>query len=299
MVTDAAKKTDKEDNFHENDPEVLRQLISTMEGILEVFPEDVSALESLSAAYQQGGELQKAADTALKLARLVVAEGNLERAYTVVEHILSLVPEHKEALNEKKHISDSLALLGIEASRLTISAEEDEEPPLVNPVEDRAVLARDLSGELELAWLLLQRNLLRQEQYETAIANLTENRSTIGSSSCLSLLIEIASMDNINLDAIIGELSEETETPFIDITKFELAPEAVKLIPFDDCRRLGVLPFTLFKNEVMVVTLNPVDKGLREAVCAYLQTQAHFFFTSPDQFQSALIEAMTMIEDDD
>ncbi|MDT8390049.1 MAG: hypothetical protein RRC34_06030 [Lentisphaeria bacterium] len=297
-MTDTAKKTAAADEICDNDPEVLRQLISTMEGILEVFPEDVSALESLSAAYQQAGEFDKSADTALKLARLVVAEGNLERAYTVVDHVLSMVPDHAEALKEKKHISDSLALLGIEVSGLTIAAEEDEEPPLVNPVEDRAVLARDLSGELELAWLLLQRNLLRQEQYETAIANLTENRSTIGSSSCLSLLIEIASMDNINLEAIIGELSEETETPYIDITKFELSPEAVKLIPFDDCRRLGVLPFTLFKDEVMVATLNPVDKGLREAVCAYLRTRAHFFFTSPDQFQSALIEAMTLLEDD-
>lgn len=297
-MSDPLEKTKHTDNAPENDAEVLNHLIASMEGILEVFPEDVSALESLSAAYEQNGDFQKAADTDLRRARLLVAEGNLEQAYKLLEHALSMVPEHEGVLQEKEQVSSTLAHLGIESSSLTAD-EEDEDAALLTPSSDRSILTRDLGGELELAWLLLKRNLLRQEQYETAIANLTENRSTIGSSSCLSLLIEIAAMDNINIDAIIGELSEETETPFVDISKFELVPEAVKLIPFDDCRRLGVLPFSLLKDQVMVATLNPVDLGLRESVSAYLQTEAHFFLASPDEFQSALIQAMTLLEDDE
>ena len=295
------------DNSHDNNPEVLKQLITSLEEILEVFPEDATSLESLSAAYKQNGDLQKAADTDLKLARLIVAEGNMERAYLLVENVLSMVPDHQEALQEKKHISESLSILGIEPSSLVKAereeregqSEQEEEPPPKGPARDRALLTRDLSGELELAWLLLKRDLLKQEQYETAIASLTENRSIIGSSSCLSLLIEIAAMDNIHFDNILGELSEESQMPFIEINRFELLPEAVKLIPFDDCRRLGVLPFARFKDDVMVATLNPIDIGLREAVTTYLQSKTHFFFTSPDEFQSALIKVMTMLEVDE
>lgn len=285
----------------DGDPELLKQLIDTMESILEVFPEDVSALESLAAAYQQAGEMQKSADTAIRLARLIQAQGNLEKAFGIVEHVLKIAPEHNAAMTERERIVQSLTMLGIDIGTLKKTFHPDDKTG-ESPEEesaDRDILNLDLSGELELGWFLLQKGMLTQEQYETAIAGLTESRSNVGSSSCLSLLIEIAAMDGVNVDNIIGELSFETSTPYVDLGRFELKPKIVKRVPFDDARRLGVLPFERLKNDYMVATLNPVDKHLRAAISTFLNAKTHFFLASPEQFQSALMEVMTMTEEEE
>lgn len=286
-----------------DDPAVLQQLIDTMEAILEVFPQDVSALESLSAAYQQSGELEKASSAALKLARLVFAEGNLEKAYTVVRHALELNPDNSEAASERDHIAESLNLLGIDASELVREKKEgepgQEAEGATSRDNDRDLLALDLSGELELGWFMLQKGLISQDQYEAAVEGLTNSRSSAGSSACLSFLIEIAVMDGVNVERILGEISAQSSTPYVDITRFELVPEIAQLIPFDDARRLGVLPFGLFKNEIMVATLNPMDQKLRKAVSDYLGSRTHFFLTSPEQFQSALMNVMAIMSQAD
>ncbi len=284
---------------HDGDPAVLRQLIETMESILEVFPEDVSAMESLAAAYQQAGDLAKFADTAVNLTRLISGQGNWEKAYEIVSRVLDDVPDHQPALDEQARILESLRLLGIDTATIGAAGRKIKTPEPAAPERPRHVLSLDLSGELELGWLLLQRNLLTQEQYELAVQGLTESKSGAGADACLSLLLEISTMDGINMPAILGTLSAETSTPMIAFNRVELNPEIAALIPFQDARRLGVLPFERLGKEIMVATLNPVDDNLRSAVATYLDTRVHFFLVAPDEFQSVLLEVMAKMQEED
>ena len=276
---------------HSHDPQVLQQLIETMESILEVFPEDASALESLAAAYQQAGDNEKSADAGIRLARLISAEGDWERAYRTTHHVLELVPGHPEAEKERQACLEALRLLGIDPMQIPEFPAEEAEEAAVRERRDE-LLDLDLSGEIELGWFLLQRSVITQAQYEAAVAGLTENRMTPSSTECLSLLADISEMDNVNLERVLGALSDQTNTPYVDLTRFEFTPQAASLIPLEKARRIGVLPFDRIRNEVMVVILNPVDEALRTAVSEYLGCRTHFFLSSPEQFQAGLLEAM-------
>jgi hypothetical protein len=149
-------------------------------------------------------------------------------------------------------------------------------------------LAFDLRGELELAWFLLQSNLITQEQYESAIGGLTESRMNTSAEASLSLLQEIRSMDRIDMEKIIDHLSAETGTPYVEISRCHISEDVAQLVPLDQCRRLGILPFGRVGKEIMVVVLNPVDKDMRRRLAAWLDAKVHFFMTSPDEFQGAL-----------
>ena len=55
-----------------------------------------------------------------------------------------------------------------------------------------------------------------------------------------------------------------------------------------DAKRLGILPFDRIRDEIMAVTLNPVDENLRSTVASYLGMRVHFFITKPEEFQAAV-----------
>ena len=73
-----------------------------------------------------------------------------------------------------------------------------------------------------------------------------------------------------------------------EITRFELRPEICGLIPLEDARRLGVLPFERIRNEVMLAVLNPVDSDVSRMVSRHLGCKTHVFLTSPAEFHRAI-----------
>ena len=263
------------------DTEALAQLIETLESILQVFPEDVTALESLSAAYQQAGQTDKAVDTAYRLASLLSQQGEWRQVHEISQHILELAPDHPSARLLLESAVDTLRLQGVDVD--TIAARRESEAETRN-----RMLTTDLSGELELGWFLLQHNQITQEQYEAAVAGLTEKRTKRSPGACLSLLSELSMLPGVDCEKIIGFLAAETMTPYVEVTRFELRSEICGLLPLDDARRLGVLPFESLRREVMTALLNPVDANLRKMLEGYVGRKLHFFLTSPEEFQKAV-----------
>jgi len=265
----------------------VQQVIETFESILEAFPEDVSALESLIAAHEQAGHAAEAETKARALLALLRQHGAWDRAHAVAERILVACPEDAEvaALRDEAAAKMPPPPVGPAASETL----DEPTPPASVP------LKFDLSGELDLAWSLLQNEVITQEQYEAAIAGLTEARMSPNPGVRLSLLQELASMDRIYMDRVVGFLSAETGTPYIDLSRFEIDPDTARAIPIEDSRRLGVLVFESIRDEVMVAVLNPVDENLRKKVSAYLGCKAHFYLTSPEEFQAAIDELAKVV----
>lgn len=264
------------------------EAIQTFETILEVFPEDVSALESLAVAYEQAGDTVRARERSLQLARILTRQLDWQKVRDIARNLLSLHPGDEDALVLMRQAEQALGTAPAPAGPAAPPADAQPATPTVGPtVASQTRLSFDLRGELELAWFLLQNGMISQDQYEAAISGLTESRMNPSAEASLSLLQEIRAMDRIDMDKIIDFLSAETTTPFVEISRCNIPDDVSVLIPLEQCRRLGLLPFGRVGKEVMVAVLNPVDKEMRRSLAAWLNTKVHFYLTSPDEFQQA------------
>lgn len=265
-----------------DDQAAVVQAIASFEAILEMFPEDVSALESLVGAYQATGQTDKAVEKSLQLADLMAQEGNWRRVKTITQSVLD-----KDGDNTRARI-----LFDTACDSLVGQASVEEVPAAAAAPRPTAAaggaLEFDINIELELAWFLLNNEIITQEQYESAISGLTNSRTKAQAGTSLSLLQELANIERVNIDRVIGALSAQTETPYIDVTRVEIQPEVAELVPLEAARGLGVLPFGRLRNDVMVAVLNPVSTGLRKKLASFLQQQVHIFLTGPEQLHSAV-----------
>jgi tetratricopeptide (TPR) repeat protein len=267
----------KNDNFV--DDASVWEAIKTYESVLEKSPDDSNTLESLAQAYETAGDAAMAHDCSLRLAKIYREGEAWAELRRLAEHLLQLNPSDDvaEALRDE-------ALQKLVSEAPSEGAKDDQGAP--PPPKPRLMF--DLSGELEQAWFLLQNEMISQEQYEAAIAALTESRMSTASESTLSLLQELASMDRIYMDKIVGFLSAQTNTPYVDVSQFEVRDEVCELIPVQDSRRLGILVFEQMGDEVQVAIMNPVDENLKTRIREYLQRRVHFFLTAPENFQVAI-----------
>jgi hypothetical protein len=98
-------------------------------------------------------------------------------------------------------------------------------------------------------------------------------------------------MEHIYIEKIVDFLCLQTNTPYINASTVEPSAETADLIPFQQVKRLGVLPFCELGPEVMAVCMNPLDKSLQSLVSNYLDQKVHFYLTSPEEFNKAISKA--------
>ncbi|MFO7820716.1 MAG: hypothetical protein R6V56_01450 [Lentisphaeria bacterium] len=268
------------------DDSSLDDAISAFKGILEIFPEDIEALQSVFAASIQAGRKEEAQQHGIKLAELLSAQSEWEKVLEVTGKLQNLGIEDERI--ETLHQTAVDANGNKETGKPEAESTEPEEADSTKEQPETATLRRDLAGELDLAWMLLQNEVITDEQYEQAISSLSESQSSGKSKASICLLQELASIDRIHMDKVLGFLSAETNTPYIDIERFELDISVTDNVSLEEARRYGIMPFGRMKDELMVATLNPVDQKVRQQARSYFQRNLHFFLCSPDALQSVL-----------
>ncbi len=260
--------------------------IQTYETILEVFPEDVNALESLVVFYEQVKDLAKLREKARVLIKLLASEGDWGQVKTLAERLLKMDPTDAEAATYRSEAMQKLV--------------DDGTPPPPAPGLKTDIrhteLTFDLRGELDLAWVLLQNSVITQDQYENAIERLTESSMNAQGETPLALLQELREMERIDMDKIIAFLAAQSGLPYLEMGQCECREESVALLPLGRAKRLGVLPFDQIENELMVAILNPVDLQLRQRLTRCFGMKVHFFFTSPDEFQGAIAKYLERVK---
>ena len=262
------------------------EAIHTLETLLEVFPEDISSLESLTAAYEEMGDKAKFMEKGKRLARLLSKGDDTKPVIKLVDRLLHITPNDPEvlALQEEALAKDILAGMNAPVSDLLHAG--GDAGAAGHTVGE---LTFDLHAELDLAWLLLQKQMITQEQYEASIERLTTSSAAQRGDSPLALLQELREMDRVNLDKIIAFLASETGMPYLELGRCECDEETVSLLPLPQAKRLGVLPFDRLSTDLMVALLNPVSREWRQRVQMFLGVdKVHFYFTSPDEFLAAI-----------
>lgn len=256
----------------------VNEAIQAFEQILELFPEDIGALESLAAAYEQGNDFERALEMNCRLVKLHQDSAQWDKVAPLAEKILAQDPANAEVKGyldkANKKLNDYKAEIAEKAAGIKTYGD----------------LSVDMNGEYELGAFLLQSGVVTQEQYQASLDNLKKNLGSSSQSATLCLLAELQAIDGLDIERIIDFLCKETDTPFIEVLRCEIDEGlADGIIPLKKCKRLGVLPLGVIGTEIMLAYLNPLPTGLRINVESYLQDyKLHFFLTAPVDLETAL-----------
>ncbi|MFU8781097.1 MAG: hypothetical protein ACNA71_08765 [Kiritimatiellia bacterium] len=252
------------------------QAISAFEKILEVMPDDRSSLETLSHAYEQTGDKVKALDYLLRLAEVVLGEGDKEAS----AHVLERLQEYAEAGDHVRAVIQRLQELGPDGV-----ADVEGDTVAVTNDTDRAMFR--VTDELAFAWKLFEAGEISQEDYSMVAHDLTE-LSIDAHLSTASVLHVLDTRAFSGLERVMGYASRETKTPIISLASYEVSAEVASVLSLDFMIRRGVVVFGRMLDELLVAVMNPFDQVLREDVAAETGQRCHFFLSQPREFDACL-----------
>ncbi len=264
-------------------------VIQSLEHIVEMLPEDVSALESLAVAYEQAGDAARAHQALLKLAELAIQGGDLERAEEIAANQLAKGFDDPEVFDLKDRIEAVKSEQPQPASAAAPRQEESLAAVQTAPSSQGTIAPEaDLHAELDFGWSLLEAEQVSQDQYEHAVDTLTEAHINSHGRGPISFLLELASMEDANISRVLSFVSAENRVPFVELRRCQIPSEATADFTLDKMRRWCAIPFGVVGSERMIAVLNPTNERLVQALCNNVGGRAHIYLTSPDDFLDAL-----------
>lgn len=263
-------------------------VIQSLEHIVEMLPEDVSALESLAVAYEQAGDAARAHQTLLKLAELSIQGGDLERAEEIASSQLAKGFDDPELFDLKDRIEGGKSEQPQPASAPASQQEKPSPAKQDTPASESKGPEADLHAELDFGWSLLEAEQVSQDQYEHAVDTLTEAHINSHGRGPISFLLELASMDEANISRVLSFVSAEYRVPFVELRRCQIPSEAMADFTPDKVRRWCAIPFGVVGNERMIAVLNPTNERLIQTLRNNVGGRIHIYLASPDDFLDTL-----------
>jgi hypothetical protein len=258
----------------------LADSIAMLEQILEVMPNDATAVKALYNAYCQCNISDRAFEYLGKLSDIVYDSGDAATANFVVDQL------HRFSDEFPTETAAQLARI-----RTLVVAEEEhpkQEPETVDQQSDA-----DISEELALAWKLYEEDQLTQEEYSSILHDLTEV-----SSKELDVPISVLHVLNdrgfTQMNRIMNYMSSRSGAPCISLLNFELPEQVGDVMPLDVVAHDGALPFGFFGNDLLVGVLNPFNNLLVDKVEKVSGHRCHSYLISPEEYDAALEKIRTM-----
>ncbi len=266
----------------------IRAAIDAFEQILEAMPNDRGSLEALYHAYDRLGEKDKSLAYLLRLGEALVTEQDVESAAQLLE-VLKEYEDRPEFLSLMTRIKE---MKGEGAEKEDLLKQESKTSAGLEEVSYNFNMAEELS----FAWNLLEANELTQEEYSSLVQDLTEMFS--GEAISTASVLHVLEHRNFkNLEKIIVKASQDTNTPIVSLSSFDIPDEAGSLLPMDFMLRRGALIFGFVGDHPMVAIMNPYSSPLREDLFKLTGKTCHFFMCMPGDFDRALDKTMTVLAD--
>ncbi len=244
--------------------------IAAFEQVLEVAPNDAGALDALYRSCEVVGDLARAREYVLRLARLLVEQRNIVLAGALKEDLRRLGGNDAE----------TAALL----SQIETLTKSPAAPASAGEPEDEIAV---VESELSLAWRLHEMEMLDQETY-AAVANDVTEAAARPDGGTISALYALHRRRHAGMDDLIAFLAKDTRTPMLPAAAFDITPECRRLLPPAFMTRRGVVPLDMIGAAAMIALLNPMDAALREEVRRRAGRECHFFLTWPAQYETRL-----------
>ncbi|MBN1269907.1 MAG: hypothetical protein JXB04_09980 [Kiritimatiellae bacterium] len=273
----ATKKKPEGKSPEEAESEVYN-VISAFEQILQAMPTDRVALETLHEAYEKIGDQAHALNYLVRLAQVVVEEGDAVAAPKLAEKL-------KKAGGADAQVTEALkGLQGLIALKATQPGEAEAAEAAATRRRRRAV---DITAELALAWNLLQAEEISQDDYTSIVQDLTES-TTKQIGTPISVLHVLSDRQFKNADKILTFMSKDSGLPIITLDRFDIRPEAYNMLPPEFSSQHGALVFDLLGGEPLVAILNPHETELRAEVARLAGAKCHFFLVTASDYDLAL-----------
>jgi hypothetical protein len=256
--------------------------IEAFEKIREAMPDDRASLEALAHAYVQVGDRTRSTDYLLKLGQVLVDEGDALAASALAAQFKSFDPDNPSVVA-------MCAALDAIGGPVGGAAESADVASAVPPTGggDATYDAFNLADELSFAWSLMESEQITQEDYSTAVQDLT-NMSASDNPSTVSVLHALEFSEFKGLERLMTTVAKECGTPIIGLLSFDIPKKASGALPFDFMVRRGVLVYELIGDDALVVVMNPSDKQLQTRVEVLTKRKCHFFMARPTEFDQVV-----------
>ncbi|MEI7436523.1 MAG: hypothetical protein WCL16_06915 [bacterium] len=260
--------------------------IHLFERIVEAFPHDRAALDSLTQAYEQVGEWTLAVKHLVRLAEATMADGDDAALAILAPRLKRLAESDTAARAASERITAFLANNTSQDAAGTVLVEDRGTGDMSGGNAMRRTAA--VTAELSLAWTLHQAGELNAEDYAKVANDLTE-LSSADKQLTVSVLHVLRDRGGRSLDRILAYMAKEKGAPVISLAGFELREDIVGLLTMEYMLRNGVLVFDLMgRSDALVVIMNPYRQPLRDDLCHQLARHVHFYMTPPTEFDAAL-----------
>ena len=292
------------------DIDLIKEQANELIEILEIMPDDVGTLNSLVHTFLELDNLPRAENYAMKLVVALDIAGDADMVQDYIQQYISIAPN-------SEMFRELIATASGESNQSTSFESQDSAEDLefestqpgtaglpfikgepANPTAGNSFgienIARDvdveldeftleLSAELELADFLKNKGLITEAQAEAAVATLIENRSLEHTFVPLTFLNELSLIQHVNMEKVISFLSKKESIPFIKVKQFNVSEDVRNTIPPLTAKKLGIVVFSSFKDELMMAISNPLNTELKQGLEEVLGKKIHFYLTSPSQ----------------
>lgn len=252
----------------------VRKAVAGFEKILEAMPNDRVTLEALADAYDQLGEPARAKEYYLRLARVLVQEGEEDAAQDVLDKLMHIAPGDPEVSKVREEIEN------IKPDKIMADVFEEVQA-------EARPRAANISDEIAFAWHLLEAGKLNKDEYAAIVHDLSEN-STKTSGIPVSTLHVLSDKGASNILEIMAFVSNDRGIPIISLNNFEFLPSTASILPLDFMIQRKVLVFDMMGKDALAAILNPYDAALQSDFLQISGMEGHFFLVLPIEFDNFL-----------
>ncbi|MDH5258824.1 MAG: ATPase, T2SS/T4P/T4SS family, partial [Gammaproteobacteria bacterium] len=118
---------------------------------------------------------------------------------------------------------------------------------------EKAIKRQESTPNLRLGEALIQENLITETQLENALTEQQNNRSIpLG-----EILIQ---MGAVSMENMKKTLASKLGIPYVNLRKFKIEDNIVKMVPEKICRRHNLIPLCIYESKLIVAIENPLNR---------------------------------------
>lgn len=283
----------------EKDPKIV-EAIEFFETMLESMPGDRTSLEFLAVAYDQVGAMDKRRRCLVNLVDTLLNDRDFEKAKVIATH-LKAFSEDEEAQAAVARAEMALAKEKFRQTQraqpqyddLPLEAEDDGALNIPDPViKVHAYSRAALSAEMDLVWMLKDKEIVSKEICEELIRELSEF-PVVDTPQLISAMAFLDDKHPECTEGVMCELQRLSNMPSIPLELFDYEGLVLTGISAAYVHVRGVVPFAMMAEDFLIGVMNPLDTALQVDIASRLGATCHFFLAHPRMCQQILASKFT------
>ena len=248
----------------------LAQGISYFEEVLQLMPNDRSALEFLAVAYEQIGRQDKRSRIVARLTDVLIAEND-------VECLKNIKPTLKD-------INTPEALAALQKIELALGQSSRTSAPASESQVLQSERLAAIKAEMELLNYLQSHRIVSDDTAkiaESSLYNLLSQQDSV----LISALAFVKNENPAECEAALAALADAVHLPPVPLAASLAANKNLPSLP-DRLVRRGARPFAELGDTLLVAILNPLDDELRKDISTVAGKPCQFFLADPSEMEA-------------